>query len=324
MSQSRLSRRLARILSLLPYAIQNPGVTVDELAARFKTSKDDLRADLDLVFMCGLPGYTPADLIEVDYEGDHVYIRAGDYFGAPLNLTPAEGLALYAGASALTNLPELAQADALERALAKLGRALGVSEEGSAIQVPVETGSPEHLQVLQDAIADEKRVRIEYMSASRGELTERDVDPWGLIAALGHWYVVGHDHLTDEERMFRTDRMKSVAKLADAAPPPTGFDPEKYRGAFIGSDSDRRVSFEISPPVADWFMDYYPVMSSEPVDGGWRRVTLAIGGTRWAATLLLKLGDQIRNVEPAEMRAAARELAEEMIEPHRGPATSRA
>jgi proteasome accessory factor C len=319
-SEGRVSRRLARILSLLPYAIQNPGVTVDELAARFNITKKDLRADLDLVFMCGLPGYTPADLIEVDYEGDHVYIRAGDYFGAPLNLTPVEGLALYAGASALTNLPELSQADALSRALTKLGRALGASGGGSTIQVSVDAGSSEHLQELQDAVASEQRVSIEYMSASRGELTERDVDPWGLIAALGHWYVVGLDHLSGEERMFRTDRMKSVTKLDQRAPAPSGFDPEKYRGAFIGGDSDRRVTFEISAPVADWFMDYYPVLSSGPADDGWTRVELAIGGARWAATLLMKLGDQVRNVEPAEMRAAARQLAEEMVDRHRGAA----
>ena len=122
---------------MLPYAIQNPGVTVDELASRFNISKKDLRDDLDLVFMCGLPGYTPADLIEVDFEGDHVYIRAGDYFGAPLNLTPAEGLALYAGASALTNLPELAQASALERALAKLaGRLVASSRAAPASSAP--------------------------------------------------------------------------------------------------------------------------------------------------------------------------------------------
>jgi proteasome accessory factor C len=318
MSQGRVSRRLARILSLLPYAIQNPGVTVDELAARFNISKKDLRADLDLVFMCGLPGYTPADLIEVDYEGDHVYIRAGDYFGAPLNLTPAEGLALYAGASALTNLPELAQADALERALAKLGRALGMSEEGSAIQVSVDAGSSEHLQELQDAIAGERRVSIEYMSASRGELTQREVDPWGLIAALGHWYVVGFDHLSEEERMFRTDRMKSVTKLDEPAPPPSDFDPEKYRGAFIGGGSDRRIAFDISAPVAGWFMDYYPVASSAPAKDGWTRVELAIGGPRWPATLLMKLGDQVRNVEPAEMSTVARDLAEQIAARHRG------
>ncbi|MQA98903.1 MAG: WYL domain-containing protein [Actinobacteria bacterium] len=317
MSEGRLSRRLARILSLLPYAIQNPGVTLDELAGRFDISKKELRADLDLVFMCGLPGYTPADLIEVDYEGDHVYIRAGDYFGTPLNLTPVEGLTLYAGASALTNLPELSQADALARALAKLGRALGISNEGSAIQVSVDSGSSEHLQLLQDAIADEKRVAIEYMSASRGELTERDVDPWSLIAALGHWYVVGLDHSSGEERMFRTDRMKSVVKLDEPAPLPTDFDPEKYRGAFIGSETGRRVVFEIAPPVADWFMDYYPVVSSQPAPGGWTRVELAIGGARWAATLLMKLGDQVRQVEPEEMRNAARELAQEIVERHR-------
>lgn len=316
MSQGRLSTRLARILSLLPYAIQNPGVTIDELATRFEISKKELQADLDLVFMCGLPGYTPADLIEVDLEGDHVYIRAGDYFGAPLNLTPAEGLALYAGASALTNLPELSQADALQRALKKLGHALGIGEEGSAITVSVDSGPSGHVATLQRAVAEGKRVRIEYMSASRGEMTDREVDPWGLIAALGHWYVVGLDHMTGEERMFRTDRMKSVVQLNVAAPVPEAFDPDRYRGAFIGDGADRHVTFEISPAIATWFTDYYPVESVEEVGDGWRRVRLAVGGERWAATVLMKLGSQVREVEPEEVRSEAVTLARRFIDEH--------
>ena len=316
MTQGRLSKRLARILSLLPYAIQNPGVTLDELASRFEISKQELRADLDLVFMCGLPGYTPADLIEVDLEGDHVYIRAGDYFGAPLNLTPAEGLALYSGASALTNLPELSQADALQRALKKLRHALGIGDESSAITVSVDSGPSGHVSSLQRAVADGKRVRIEYMSASRGQMTEREVDPWGLIAALGHWYVVGLDHMTGEERMFRTDRMKSVEVLALDAEVPEGFDPERYRGAFIGEDAERHVTFEISPAIAAWFSDYYPVESTEELQDGWRRVRLAVGGERWAATVLMKLGAQVRNVEPEGVREGAIALARRFIDAH--------
>ena len=319
MAESRISRRLARILSLLPYAIQNPGVTVDELAARFNISKEDLRDDLDLVFMCGLPGYTPADLIEVDYEGDQVFIRAGDYFEAPLNLTPAEGLALYAGATALKNLPELAQADGLERALRKLGRALGAHEQGSPIQVSVDPGPSGHLQQLQEAIADQKRVSLEYLSASRGELTTREVDPWGLIAALGHWYLVGHDHLSGEERMFRADRMKSVTQLDQPAEIPEDFDPERYKGAFVGGDAEMRASFAISPAVAGWFMEYYPVLSARDLDDGWTRVELAVGGPRWVAAVLMKLGDQVRAVDPPSIRDAATSLARRMVERHRRP-----
>ncbi|MEA2447500.1 MAG: proteasome accessory factor, partial [Actinomycetota bacterium] len=116
-TSGRLGRRLGRILLLLPYAIQHPGVSVGELARKFDVDKRDLLDDLQLVFMCGLPGYGPGDLIDVDLDEDRVYIRMADYFAAPLRLSPAEALVLYAGTAALAALPGMEEAGALKSAL---------------------------------------------------------------------------------------------------------------------------------------------------------------------------------------------------------------
>jgi proteasome accessory factor C len=223
----RLGRRLSRILLLLPYAIQHPGVSVDELSKKFNVRKGEILDDLNLVFLCGLPGYGPGDLIDVMFDDDRIFVRMADYFAAPLRLTPSEALALYAGTAAIAELPGMEGADALKRALAKLGRALGTGLEGdgAGIGVKVDPGPSEHMEALQRALSAQRRVHLEYRSASRGELSDRDVDPWGLIAAMGHWYLVGHDHLSGEERMFRVDRIKEVAVTDEAASVPEDFDP---------------------------------------------------------------------------------------------------
>src|SRR5687767_3426210 len=178
----RLGRRLSRILLLLPYAIQHPGTTVTDLSRRFGVPKNELINDLNLVFLCGLPGYGPGDLIDVDFQDDRIFISMADYFSTPLRLTPAEGLALYAGGQAIAALPNMEQADSLRRALEKLGRSLGTStedEEGSAIAVRFEESPGGHMEVLQKALAAHKQVHIEYLSSSRSELSSRNVDPWG-------------------------------------------------------------------------------------------------------------------------------------------------
>jgi proteasome accessory factor C len=318
-NDGRLARRLRRILVLLPYAIKHPGVSLDELAKKFEVRKDDLIADLDLVFMCGLPGYGPGDLIEVFLDDERVFVRMADYFGEPLRLTPAEALALYAGGAALAETPGMEEAEALKRALVKLGRALGASSEGSAdvgIQVKVDRDRAGHLEALTRAVKKERRVHLEYLSASRGQLSERDVDPWGLITALGHWYLVGWDHSVEDERMFRLDRMKDVVELAEPAKVPDDFDPERYKGAFLGGDDQERVTFEISPDAARWFTEYYPIESSEPLKDGWTRITLLSGGARWAATLLLRLAMDARNARPSEIEDEARSLAREILARH--------
>ena len=314
----RLGQRLQRILVMLPFAIHHPGVSVDELAERFNVKTRDLVDDLNLVFVCGLPGYGPGDLIDVTLEEDRVYVEMADYFAAPLRLTPAEALVLYAGGSAILSLPGMEDADALRRALSKVRRALGKGEgDGAAVQVQVEGSPGGHLEALQGALREAVQVDLEYFSASRGELTRRAVEPWGLIAALGRWYLVGLDHLTNEERMFRVDRIKSVAVLDAPAPVPADFDPGRYRGAFSGRDSDMRLTLEISPSAARWFEDYYPVASSESLDDGWRRIVMVASGERWSATLVLRLGRDVRAVAPASVMDASRSLAERIAAAHR-------
>jgi proteasome accessory factor C len=81
---------------MLPWVIANPGATVDEVCERFGYSQKDLIADLDLVFVCGLPGYGPGDLMVAYVEDDEVVVDMADYFARPLRLTPAEGLGLLA------------------------------------------------------------------------------------------------------------------------------------------------------------------------------------------------------------------------------------
>ncbi len=311
-AQGRLGRRLRRILLLLPYAIKHPGLTVDELAAKFGIKRKDLLDDLSLVFLCGLPGYGPGDLIDASVEENRVYIRMADYFSAPFRLTPAEALSLYAAGTALASLPGMEEAEALRRALTKVGRALGLTG-GSGVDVQLEGGTDTHLEAVQAAVRDSKRVRLEYLSATRGELSTRDVDPWGLVAAVGRWYLVGFDHLTNEERMFRADRIKNVALLEEASEVPDDFDPARYASAFVGGPSDESMSFEISPSVARWFEDYYPVDSIERLDDGWSRVSIAAGSKRWAALLLLRLGEDARG-GPEEVTDVARETARSIAE----------
>jgi proteasome accessory factor C len=294
-------------------------VSVAELARKFGVSKHDLLDDLQLVFLCGLPGYGPGDLIDVDLQEDRVYVRMADYFSAPLRLTPAEALVLYAGGATVAALPQFEEADALRRALQKLGRALGVNGEGtdsSGLTVSLEASGEEHLPLLRRALEERKRVRLEYYTASRGELSDRVVEPWGILAALGRWYLIALDLAIDEERMFRLDRIKDLEVLTEDASVPDDFDPERYRGAFREVPSEPILRLEISPDAARWFEDYYPVTESVALRDGWRAVSLRFGSPRWAATLVLQLGSDVRSVQPQEVLDVAQELAERIRKTH--------
>lgn len=309
----RLARRLKRILLLVPYAIKHPGVSVDELSMKFGIKRGDLVEDLNLLFMCGLPGYGPGDLIDVDFDSGYVYVRMADYFAAPLRLTPVEALALYAGGAAMASMPDMDEADALRRALAKLGIALGSKADGSSlVDVRFETDPSDHLKLLQVALGSQRRVRLEYFSASSAELSTREVDPWSLYAALGRWYMIGLDRLSGEDRMFRVDRIKSAELLEAKAEIPDDFDPNTYSGAFREKPGQPVARFEISPGVARWFEEYYPVRSATTNSDGWRSIELAYSKTPWVAALMMSLGDGVRNIEPPPVANAVKEFAREI------------
>lgn len=309
----RLARRLQRILLLVPYAIKHPGTSVDELSTKFGIKRDDLVEDLNLLFMCGLPGYGPGDLIDVDFDSGYVYVRMADYFAAPLRLTPSEALALYAGGAAMASLQDMEEAEALNGALTKLARALGSGGDGEPlVDVRFEPGPSDQLATIRNGLARSKRLGLEYFSASSGRLKERDVDPWALYAALGRWYLIGLDHDSSEERNFRVDRIKTAAVLETDAPVPKDFDTSSYSGAFRPHPDQPVARFEISPSAARWFEEYYPVTEAEQLKDGWRAVAVTYSRPRWIAALVLSLGDQVRALSPDEARAAVRDLAEEI------------
>lgn len=318
MSGDRVPRRLRRILTLVPYAIHHPGVSLDELARKFAVPRRELQRDLELLFLCGLPGYGPGDLIDVDLDGDRVYVRMADYFKEPLRLSPAEALSLYSSSIALTELPGMEAADALRRAAAKLGRALGIggASEGGTVDVAVGDGGRDHLQTLQQAIHDHRAVEMEYFSASRGEMTARVVEPWALLAALGNWYLIAFDRLSSEERMFRADRIKTARVTQETYDVPSDLDLAEYRRAFRSAPHQATMTIEISPEVARWFGDYYPLEMDEALADGWHRVELRVSALRWAALLVIRLGSGVRAVSPPEVLDEARTVAHAIAARH--------
>ena len=68
------ANRALRTMDLIPYILENPGVSIIKLAKQFSVTEKQIESDLQLVFMCGLPGYTPYELIDLIFEDGVVSI----------------------------------------------------------------------------------------------------------------------------------------------------------------------------------------------------------------------------------------------------------
>jgi proteasome accessory factor C len=308
--------RLSRLLALVPWLRARPGVSVDAAAEAFGITPRQLRDDLDLLFLCGLPGGAPGDLIDISYEGGEITVVDPQTLDRPLRLTVDEATALVVAARALADLPGLSGREALERAVERIEAAIG---SRPAERVGVQLDPPnEVLTVLQRALRERRRVHLRYLVWSRDELTERDVDPMRLLSMDGHWYLEGWCHRAEAVRMFRLDSIvggaAGVLLLAEAAaPPPQAAVRDVSGGVFTPGPGDLLAVVDLSS-AARWAADHYPVDSTAQLPGGGLRMTLYATGTAWLRRLLLGLGGDARVVGPPTLvseihDAAAKALA---------------
>ena len=117
--------RLRRVLVMVPWLLENPGVSVEEVARTFEVTPNEILDDLDVLGYCGLPGYGGGDLIEASVSGGQVVVRMAEFFARPLALSMREGLSLLLAARAARDSGVLAQSKALTTAIEKLEVHLG-------------------------------------------------------------------------------------------------------------------------------------------------------------------------------------------------------
>jgi proteasome accessory factor C len=315
MPPERTTDRLRRILVLVPWVIANPGARVEEVCERFDMRAEELAADFEMLFMCGLPPFGPGDLIEAFIEDGTVEIRMADFLERPPRLTRAEALALLVTGRALTKLQGFEDVGSLRSALDKLAAAVAPGEAEAALdtadRIAVEMGAPgdDMLAVLRSAIAEQRRIHITYYAHSRDELTDRVVDPLLLFSANGYWYVVGLDEVAGEERTFRADRIRDITVSDVTFTPPAGFLAARYTSGPVFTPSPRDIEVTLSlGPEAAWMRETIPSVS-EREEGGRIELRLRTPHTAWLVQLVLSAGPDAQVVSPPEVAAQVRDAA---------------
>jgi proteasome accessory factor C len=293
--------QLPRLLALVPYLLARPGVRVAEVAATFGVTEERLRKDLDLLWVCGLPGHGPGDLIDVEFEGDTVTLTEPAGVTRPLRLTVDEALALVVALRALAETPGLVERDPVDRALAKVEQAAGAAAgPAQRVEVSVE-GESRVLPVVRDGLDRGRALHLQYYVPARDETTERDVDPMRLLLVEGRTYLEAWCRRVEGVRLFRLDRVADVAVLDEPSAPPAGA-PQRdvSQGLFRPSPDDLLVTLALRPAAA-WVADYHPCESVAEQDDGTLVATLRTRDTRWVRRLALRLGEQGRVVAPQEL-----------------------
>ncbi|MGD8201405.1 helix-turn-helix transcriptional regulator [Ornithinimicrobium sp. W1679] len=308
--------RLGRLLTMVPWLLNRQGIDLAEAADQLGTSVDQVVDDLQLLFVCGLPGHYPDDLIEASWEDGRVHVANADTIARPLRLGRDEALALIVALRALADTPGLTDRDAIDRALTKLETAAGdAAASADQLQVTLEQPLPPELaDRLRRAITGNRRVHLRYTVASRDETTERDVDPIRVAAVDGRWYLEGWCHRARGVRLFRLDRVEDLQVLDVDGTPPADLAPRDLgSGVYRAAPDDLRVQLEVDPRAA-WITETFPVEEVARRDDGVLEVVLPVADPAWLHRLVRREAGAVRVTAPAHVvEDVAREAREAMV-----------
>ena len=308
-TSSRTVSRLSRILALIPFVLENHSADVGEILERFDYTEEQLTRDLNTVFVCGLPGYGPGDLMEAYIDEDEVVIDAADYFTRAPRLTPTEALGLLAAGMTVIGTGQATAT--LESAVKKLTKVV-MPDAQSALAVDVLDES-ENMGLLRDAATNRQVVRIVYRSVGKEETTEREIEPWTVFATLGRWYVTGHCRLVADERTFRVDRIRDLGVLEESFTRPPEV-PEPGVG-YTASPGDIVCDIDLLPK-ASWVLEYYPVEVIREYKSK-TRIRFSAPDPEVPARLLLRLGENARLVKGPEVSERVSELGSLLLTTYR-------
>jgi proteasome accessory factor C len=291
--------RLSRLLNLVPYLLARPGIAVAAAAGDLGVTECQLRDDLELLWVCGLPGYGPGDLIDMALDGDRVTITYDAGIDRPLRLTRDEALALVVALRLLAETPGVGHRDAIERALAKIESAAG-DEAGPPVTVRL-PGDPDRLGALRCAVERGCALRITYYTAARDVTTDRVVDPMRVLVVGDRAYLEAWCRRAEAVRLFRVDRIDAFAELAEAAaPPPQARRTDVRDGVFRATPDQPLITLRVSRG-ARWITEYYPCEEVRSEPGEHWLVSLRASDLGWARRLVLGLGPDVTVVGPSEL-----------------------
>ncbi|HXA31191.1 MAG TPA: WYL domain-containing protein [Acidimicrobiales bacterium] len=302
--------RLRRLLAILTWLAQVGETPIEEAAARFGLEPDALVAELEMAACCGLPPYTPDQLMEIVVTDTTVSAHLGEMLARPRRLSAREGFALAASGRALLAVPGSDENGALSRALAKLDRALGGKS------MVIELDDPTMLGVVRSALESGNQLQIEYYSASSDEVSSRRIDPLRLFAGDGHWYVDAHCYKAGDERRFRVDRIQAAEILGGVASEPREAPEGAAYEPFVPGPDIRTVRLALDPSVA-WVVESIPAVTPPEQTGDRIEVDVAVGGDAWLKRLLLRLGSAAQVVGPPEAASLLGDAAGQILDRYR-------
>lgn len=303
--------RADRLLSLLLLLQARGRLTGRELAKQLEVSARTVHRDMEALSAAGVP----------------IYALRGSQGGWQLDegwrtqvpgLDESELRALLMAQPRVIGDPRLAAA--AERALSKLMAALPVSlrEQAASIRQRLHVdptgwhGVNEDLSMLpavQHAVSRDRKLKIRYRKpeADGPAITERIVDPLGLVAKGSSWYLVANT--PRGFRTYRVSRMEAATLLDKPCQRPANFDlAAHWKSAtkqFLEDMSRYRATLHVESSAAKQIKQWMTTSSTdttEKAEKGWTILNAQFEREDQACFVVLGFGSRVEVIKPESLR----------------------
>lgn len=200
------ANRALRTMDLIPFILENPGVTIGKLSKQFSVTEKQIESDLQLIFMCGLPGYTPYELIDLIFEDGVVSIIDPQVLDKPRRFTKSELVVIALGLQILSELSN-SDADRLSKIKTLSDKISKLGSSNSVVFAPSSANSS-FVEVISKAITDQKSLNLQYHSLVKDDVSDRTVIPHNLYFMNGNLYLSALDLTAKADRVFKVDLIK--------------------------------------------------------------------------------------------------------------------
>ena len=287
MSVEKPIERTARLLDLIPFINSHQGIHIDDLAEEFNVSAEVIAKDLDLLFLCGLPSYTPLELIDLSYEGGYVTIRDAQNLNKPRRLNKHEVSSLLLGLSELkSTLKNTKERERIDELSKKLRDVLNIQSQQFISYRSVDQSV--YSEIL-GAISSEKAIRIEYLSASKDQKSERTISPIEIIHQSNREHVIAYCHTAKEQRVFDIAGIKKVSTSNELYM-------RKQRMSSLIDQADASVAISYSGSGVSFIEDNPElVVAHDPAE---KTAIMKFWNTEWLIRSVMSYGGAVMVREP--------------------------
>lgn len=316
--------KASRLLSIMMMLQTRGRMSAETLAAELEVSVRTIYRDVDQLSASGVPIYA-----DIGRNGGFALMEG--WRTRLTGLTAPEAQALF-----LSGLPgpaaELGLGEEAAQAELKLLAALPPDWQEEAERVsarfhldPAGWFAPgyhsEHLKIVADAVWRERRISVRYESWTR--VSDRELDPLGLVLKGGIWYLVART-MDGDIRTFRTGSIQALIVTAETFDRPKGFDLVTYwtesikqfeRDIYVGRAKVRATQRgidrlrDISQTVKRALeRDGVPEVGAD----GWAEFSVPIEEVSWATREMTRVGPEIEVLEPPELRERMVEIARKL------------